>query len=308
MTRDVIQPTAPATAAPTASSSPAGDVRWSSARFYWALLDASVLPAHERPTQERLRYLLEPELPEPLEDVHAVFAPIGGTRWLACVLPRRVLASDVLPGTLTLAPSELAPFVHEAVGETVAPGALNLLVGEFEPTPVRAWRRRAFGLAILAAAAVLALVLVGIERRAAAARDGIDHRRAQREELIAAALGPAPAGQPLPPELRLAAALRALRQTRRQGERVVLVPDPTDALLELLRRWPSDLPNRTDAIVVTDASLHVRGTVADSDQAQRLASATAELTGLRAAFPSIQSAPDGVRFGLEWRRDPGAKR
>ena len=115
-------------------------------------------------------------------------------------------------------------------------------------------------------------------------------------------LGPSPAGQRLPPELRLAADLRTFRQTRRQSEQFATTRDATDTLAGLLRLWPTDAPTRTDAIVISDAAVHVRGTVAESEQVQQLASATQRLVGLEMGFPSVQSGPDGWNFGIEWRR------
>src|SRR5262249_3359006 len=150
--------------------------------------------------------------------------------------------------------------------------------------------------------------LVGIERRAAASRDEVERLRSLRESLVAAALGPPPPGQVLPPELRLAAELRSLRQTRHHSDAIPASVDATDRLVDLLSHWPLDVPTRTESIVVSDTAVHVRGLVAENDAAQRLASATSTLAGLRMSFPSVQAAPDGVRFGLEWHAESGAKK
>ena len=32
------------------------------------------------------------------------------------------------------------------------------------------------------------------------------------------------------------------------------------------------------------------------------------LAGMQMSFPSVQAAPDGVRFGLEWHAEPGTKK
>lgn len=288
-------------------------VRWPCERFFWALIDASVLPAGERVSDERLRFMLEPELPLPLEDVHADFVPVTGSekRFVACALPRIVLREETPSGALTIGPSEAPAFVREAVGERFDAARINLLVGEFEPGPVRKWRRRTSLATAAGVVLAFALVIVGIERRILGANDNAEVLRAQRDVLIARALGPAPAGQPLPPELRLEAELRALSLTRRQSETLsnaVAPVDATDRLTDLLAHWPTDVPTKTESIVVSDGAVHVHGVVTASEDAQRLATATGALTGLQASFPSVQAAPEGCRFGLEWTAATGAKR
>jgi hypothetical protein len=294
------------TAVPFSSSM---HVRWPCERFYWGILDPSLLPAGEKATDERLRFLLEPELPVPLDDVHAVFVPAAGSpsRIVACALSREVLQRDVPTQALTLGPGDAPAFVRDAFGNDVDPTDLNLLVGEFEPVKVRSWRRRTTFAALAFVALAFAVTIVGIERRATAARNDGESLQIHREGLVASALGPPPPGQVLPPELRLAAELRSLRQTRRQSDAVPASIDITDRLIDLLKHWPIDVPSRTESIVVSDTAVHVRGLVSENDAAQRLATATSALAGLRMSFPSVQAAPDGVRFGLEWHAEPGAK-
>ena len=291
-----------------AKSTSSMDLRWPCERFYWCILDASLLPAGEKATDERMRFVLEPELPVPLDDVHAVFVPAAGNpaKVVACALPKEVLRRDVPAQALTLGPSDAPAFVRDAFEKGLDPTKLNLLVGEFEPATVRSWRRRTTCAALAFVALAFALTLVGIERRAASARNDEESLRSRRESLVTSALGPPPPGHVLPPELRLAAELRSLRQTRRQSDTVPASIDITDRLIDLLQHWPLDVPTRTESIVVSDTAIHVRGLVSENDAAQRLATATSALAGLRMSFPSVQAAPDGVRFGLEWHVEPGA--
>jgi hypothetical protein len=272
------------------------------------MLDTSLLPAGERVYDERLRFLFEPELPEPLDDVQVVFAKIDEKRWLACGVPVAALASHLPHGALTLSPSELPDFLCDAAGTEFAPDRLNLLVGEFEPKSIRSLRRRSLLVGTLAVVVLFLLVDLGIERRIGLARADLDRLHASREELVVKTLGAAPNGQRLPSELRLAAELRSLRQTRRQSESVHPAPDATDTLVDLLRHWPSDVPTRTETVVVTDATVHAAGTVVRSDDAQDLSTKLHDLSGFEMGFPSVQSAPDGWRFGIEWRRTTEAKR
>jgi hypothetical protein len=274
---------------------------WPAARFYFALLDASALPTSERITEERLRYLLEAELPEPLDDIHAIFRPVGPRRWLACALPRAELARDLPETAITLVPDSIPDPFRSASETPIAPADLQLLVGDYEPKPVRLARRRTLVAAAAASALALAALLLGFERRIASELGRAEQQRVERSDLVARALGPPSAQQPLPPELRLVAELRALRQTRRQADSVVSVRDVSDVLIDLLARWPRDLPTRTDALIVSEGAVHARGSVAESDHAQAIATATTGLAGFTEAFPSVQTTPDGWRFALEWR-------
>jgi hypothetical protein len=285
-------------------------VRWPNERFYWGILDTSLLPAEEKATDERLRFLFEPELPVPLDKVHAVFVPAAGspTKVVACALSKEVLQRDVPAEALTLGPNDAPAFVCDATGTGFAPAGLNFLVDEFEPVTVRSWRRQTTFAVLTVVALAFALTIVGIERRVAAARNDGEGFRSRRERLVASALGPPPPGNVLPPELRLAAELRALRQTRRHSDVVPSSVDATDRLVDLLSAWPLGIPTRIESIVVSDTAIHVHGLVSDNDAAQRLATSTSALAGLQMSFPSVQAAPDGVRFGLEWHAESGAKK
>ncbi len=278
---------------------------WPSSRCYFALLDASRVPGGERVSEERLRFILEPELPEPLEDVHAAFLRVSATQWIACAVPRRAIEAEVAASVVSLTPDAIPKQLLDAVAAiegSIAPSDFELLIGDYEPKTIRAWRRRCITGAITVVVVVLAIALIGVERRIRQAIGHAEKLRAQRFELVAKALGEAGAAASLPPELRLVAALRALRQTRRQGDAIAPARDATDVLEQLLRSWPESLPTRTDSVVISETAVHVRGIVADSDAAQSLASATAPLAGFEAAFPAVQSAPDGWRFGLAWQR------
>jgi hypothetical protein len=285
-------------------------VRWPCERFYWSILDTSLIPAGEKATDERLRYLLEPDLPIPLDDVHAVFVRVSGipSRVVTCAVSKEILRRDVPARSLTLGPSDAPAFVRDAVGKGFDSARLNVLVGEFEPVAVRLWRQLTTFAALAFVALAFALTIVGIERRVVAARDDGENFRSRHDSLVTSALGPPPPGNVLPPELRLAAELRALHQTRHQSDAVPSSVDAADRLVDLLSHWPHDVPTRTESIVVSDTAIHVRGLVSENDAAQRLVTATSALAGLRMSFPSVQAAPDGVRFGLEWHAEPGAKK
>lgn len=300
-------PSQVATTASWSTSAPR-HLTWPATRCYFALLDASGIPSSERVTEERLRFFLEPDLPEPLDEVHAVFHPLGGRRWLACAVRRDLLEREVPESAVTLVPDSVPEALRAAIGEAVEPAALQLLVGPYEARAVRSARLRVLGVVAAALLLTLGAVLYGLEQRIALRDARVEKLRLNRASRVEDALGPPPPGQALPPELRLLAELRALRQTRRQGDALAAPFDATDALAQLLSAWPESLATRTDSLIVTEAAVHARGTVGASDDAQALADATGSLAGYQASFPGVQSAPEGWRFALEWRSSGDAAR
>ncbi|HKX46842.1 MAG TPA: hypothetical protein VJP77_09070, partial [Planctomycetota bacterium] len=145
----------------------AGPVRWPPERFYWAVLDASSLPTR-RPSHEQLAFLLEPLVPQPLEEIHAVFVPLGGRRHLACAASREALHEALASGAVSLGPAGAPPFA-DVPGDVVE--RIELLTGPFEPVPVRAGRRRLVVEALALGVAAVALALVAVERRVARWQD-----------------------------------------------------------------------------------------------------------------------------------------
>ena len=113
--------TSPHTTRPEESSAEQGrHVRWPVRRFYWAVLDGSVLPSVSRDGRgrltQRLGYLFEGMLPGvSIEQMHAVYRPLPGPgrRYLACGVPHSVLEQGVGEEVLTLTPASLPGFVNE---------------------------------------------------------------------------------------------------------------------------------------------------------------------------------------------------
>src|SRR5690606_6853138 len=103
-------------------------------------------------------YLLEPLLPVPIESVHAVYVTLGDDRMLACAAPKEAL-EGVGPDALLLSPESLPDAVATS---DVDPSRLNLLVGPYQPRPLR--RLRAVWHVIIAACA--SLVTFGLHTRA----------------------------------------------------------------------------------------------------------------------------------------------
>ena len=107
-------------------------LRWPPDRFYLAVLDAGVVPGRRRPSTEQLGYLFESLVPQPLEELHAVYHPLGDRRYLACALPREALG-EVDEAALSLSPDALP----ELVSDRVDPAELELLSGPYAPPRIR---------------------------------------------------------------------------------------------------------------------------------------------------------------------------
>jgi hypothetical protein len=283
--------------------------RWPCDRFYCALLDTSVLPKGTRVSEAQLGYLFEAELPEPLEAVHAIYRRLAGGRYLALAVPRERLAHHApeLRDAVSLTPETLPHICMEGTPTLPAASGMNFLVGALESRPVKTLRRRVVVAGVLAAVLAFALLLAGIERRIAAANE----RGAAAEVAVATrvdhVLPPRSAANPLPPMLRLAAELRTLERTR--GVDVSQSGnggDAVDSLVALLRAWPSDVPVRTETLVVSESSIHAQAQVASNEKADQLSRSLAQLAGWSMDFPRVDAVGGTVRVALGWKR-PAAK-
>ena len=90
-------------------------LQWPVERFYWAVIDASVLSSGWRPRREQLGFLFEPFVPQPLEELHVVYEPLADRRYLACAVDRAELQQELAAEIVTLTPMALPPFV-ECIG------------------------------------------------------------------------------------------------------------------------------------------------------------------------------------------------
>ena len=274
-------------------------VQWPAERFYWAVLDASVLPRGRR-RREQLGFLFEPWVPQPLDELHAVYEALGDGRYLACAVDRAEL-EQLEANIETLTPSALPPFVDDKL----EPCRLNLLTGQFTPPPVRRLERRWAQAAVMIVLVLVLLVTVGLGRRAGAVERREQLISAQEEDVYRVVLGQAMGVLPLP--LQLEAKLRSLRQTRTPKLQGL---EPFDAALvlgELLERWPDVLAVETDSIHITPDSIHLQCTLKSTAQVQQLASAVGELPGWKLLQPTIRSQLDTVRATVQLQREGGSR-
>jgi len=288
----------------TAGMDSTGHLTWPAHRFYWAVLDASVLPrgiAKRRPNPERLGYLFESELPVAIDRIHAVYLPVGDNRYVACgVEHERIHAEASLHEALTLTPDQV-PEVFAPQG-AVDPQSFNLLCGPHEPAPVRRHRRRFMAESAGIATLVLLAIVLGIERRIDARDRATMELQAKRQVVYDELYPPAtsaPSAQPAP--LRLLAELRQLERTRGGVTEAAGIEEPQAAftLEALLELWPTDHPIRTESISVTPASVTLVALLPSAPLAQEFVSAFDLPDEWEARQPQISTVTDGVR--LTWR-------
>ncbi len=286
------------------ASQPQRHITWPAHRFYWALLDASVLPRRffqRGPDSRALGYLFESDLPVPIERVHAVYLPLGDNRFIACGIEHERLTTDLsLREALTLSPDGIP---EEVVPECpVGPRPINLLTGLHEPTLVRRERRRFIGESAVVAALLLLAVVLGAERRIDAWNRAIVEMQAKSQAVYDDLYPPeisAPSTQPMP--LRLVAELRQLERTRGRAAQSSDLEEPQSGhtLAALLQRWPTDQPIMTESISVTPASVTLIGLLPTAPAAQGFVSAFQLPDEWEARQPQISTVSDGVR--LTWR-------
>lgn len=283
---------------------PSRHLVWPACRFYWALLDASVLPKRpmrRHPDSRALSYLFESQLPVSIDRVHAVYLPAEGSRYLACGLEEERLSENAdLSDALTLRPDaipvEIAP---ECAVDAVS---INLLTGSHEPAPVRRERRRL--LIELAAAILLNLlaVVLGAERRIDALDQSAAKLAASRQAVfdeLYPARSTAPSSQP--ESLRLLAELRQLESTRGGvAPATDLEESPSGrTLAALLTRWPAGQPMMTESISVTPEAVTIVGVLPTASAAQDFVAAFELPSEWEARQSQISAIAGGVR--LTWR-------
>jgi hypothetical protein len=256
----------------------AAHLQWPVEKFFWAVLDEPGWRA-TGPLPEGLRETLADDVPVDPAALHAVGAPLGDGRVLVCAARREDLFG-IPRETLSLTPGGIPEF-----GAGVDGTSLNLLVGEFEPRPVRAARRRTGFVAVAAVLTCAALVSIGLLRRAAAWDQSADALRAAADQL-AQAHGP-----------NLAAEVDRLRGALTR--RAAAPADAGSLLAAVLLGWPSDVGCTAHSVRAGPDGAAISVSV-EGD-------ATPFLTGLRAPSgwaldePQISAGPAGTRISLRLR-------
>jgi len=259
---------------------------------YFAVLDGSRLPFSPFSRVSALGYLFEALLPLSLTEMHAVYLPLANRRYLACGAERNRLEAALRDGARTLTPAACPPVFEQAIDLT----ALNLLVREFEPPAVTNVRKRRRRTVFAVSAAVVALFLIGLERRRHFDEARVARLLEQQEMLLDRTFGPAEPGVAAAQRrARLLSELRVLRRTRTtkadgEGRGVPAT------LGRLLDRWPKEEPLWIESLNVSPAVITIRGKAATATVAQSLTDQTKTLAGWSVDQPQFAQSDAGVHF------------
>jgi len=240
--------------------------------LYWAELDTSVLPQARRRDPVRLGYLFESVLPCPIDTVHAVYAHQSPSRAIACGIDRERL-DEYRSDAVTLRPDWLPTFLDGADHN-----AFNLLVGEYEPDPVRVLRRRWMAWSSAALLVVTGVISLGIERRVMQERRVQDRISERSDQIYSNSFGEEALRRQPAPAL-LVAELRRLRATRADSPEVTEEDSAALVLSRFLRDWPTTVKTRTESIEATGGAVRVSMLLDDTESAERFRSAYAEEAG-----------------------------
>lgn len=218
---------------------------WPADRFYWALLDVpgvkrnGELPAGLLP-------MLEEDAPTDTVDLHAVCVPLADGRLAVCATEKAEL-SEVPSEVLALTPDLLPPFIDSP---GVTPERFNLLVGSFEPRPIRAARIKRHAFAAVAVLLCGLLVATGLHRRASRWSE-----RAESARVAAVRLADtiSPGGRPE----ELASEAARLRGTRDVLAKAAPPPDASLALAAVLHTWPANVPSKPQSISVGQSGVSI---------------------------------------------------
>jgi hypothetical protein len=265
---------------------------WPAARFYWALLDAPGVKARAPgPLPPGLLADLAEEVPVPVEELHAVAAPAGGSL-LVCAARRSDL-SDLPPHVLRLVPAGTPAGL--AAGDL---SVLNLLVGEFEPRDQRRERERRQMMMLGTFVLVSAMAAIGLFRRTAQSGAVARDAALAAGRAVAAWLPPG-----APPEA-LNAEVSRLKQASQATTQVNPAPDAALALAALLRAWPATVPCKPQSIAVTETGITV--SVLVEGDARPFLQAFAPPEGWTMEEPRVNSADKFVRIAIDLKPSAAA--
>lgn len=271
---------------------PAKNITWPCERFYWAILEgtgwhrAGELPAGLRP-------LFEDEVPHPGDELHAICIPIDGDRLLVCSARRDELAS-LDSCVLSLAPESLPSFAEAELELS----DLNLLVGQYEPHPLRRARQR-WHLASAAAMVLCALLIAfGLDRRADYHRE-VSRQASDAHAQFLAEVGPGATVE------RLRAEVAALERSTEIGRRVQLPTDASLALAELLQGWPTEIEAEPQSLAVSGQSIAM--SILLEDEPGRFLEVLKVPPGWTLDQPRLNSIGTRTRLDLRFRLDEGGQ-
>lgn len=263
-------------------------------RLYWASLPAV---AGNETAQSRL-FRFERLLPVPVEQVQVIERRRSDGSWVLVGMAQEALRAGLVAeaarGSVpVLAHPDAIPAHIPAAG--IEPEELNLLIGAFEPEPLRWARIRWHRLLMGCAAAIVMLLAAGAIRRGASLHRQAATMDAERSAALARAVQDLP-GTALP-ETRLTMALR-------QWEQQAATAGETDGaeaweLMEsVLSVWPSDIPVQIETLTTTTDRCVIRGQVpalADADRLMKALSQAPPTAAGRWQPEPVQVQQDGTK-------------
>lgn len=257
--------------------------RWPGERFLWSVVEDSPWRGSGQVPPGVLAEAAD-DLPAPIEDLHAVGAVIDASRIIVCAIDRRELEGLDHAAT-SLTPEAIPP----CLGVEIDPLQLNLLVGEFEPRPMRRTRLVRHIAAAGLVAAIVASIALGLARRTEHWRAVASKTRQARIEL-ASRLAPGVPLRELPYELT------RLRTIAEAASRVVPPRDAAVTLAAVLTQWPNATTATPQSISIAD-SLVTMTVAVEQDPSAFLANLRAP-EGWQLEDPRLNAAGGTTRLSL----------
>ncbi len=224
----------------------------------------------------------------PVDDIHAV-GVVGADGKLVVCAARRDALREVPADVLRLSPKDTPAFIEPKIDAA----AFNLLVGDFEPAPLKKERGRRTAMLTAAAVALACSLAVGLSRRAEAWNKASDQARAVTATVTNAY---SPTAGPLLMQMDM----DRLRKAPRGDAKPVMPPDAAAALASLLSLWPKELECQTDSVQVGPTTMSLSLTVAKD--ARPFLTAIKPPEGWTMDEPRLTSTGDGSRLHLVLHR------
>jgi hypothetical protein len=270
-------------------------LRWPAERFYWAVLDSMGWSGRGEIPPGLLPSLAD-ELPVALESVHAVAAPIDGNRVMVCACSTHLL-ERIEPRVCALVPSEIPePLTAECGG--VDHGRMNLLVGPFEPEPLRSARRSRHITAAAACIACALLVALGLLRRTHSAQVSAQAAAKAADALLAASTTDRR-------EQSLAGRVKLMRSIVDAAHKAKPSNDAAASLEMFLKSWPTSIASKPQSMTVAPDGISL-GVIVEGDAAPLL-KALSPAPGFQLDEPRVASAGPATRVSLHLRAAGGGK-
>jgi len=261
---------------------------------FWSVIDGSVAGGLRGPAKTRaMLYALEPDLPLPIEDVHAVFLANGDGSIAACACRRDELAR-LAESADVVTPEE----IPEWIACDAAAAEINLLGSGVSSVRVRRTQRTQ--LAVLLAVSILlsGFVSAGLYRRGQALGQDENDLRAAINSAQSLVLPPAgPNAQPA--SIRLAAALRTVSFENGSVQQST-APPATDSLGQVLATWPGDA--RLKRLTIGKQDIRIDLTMPAEQDPSRFIGKLEELKGWKLSAPVIRRSQNETTLSLSLQR------